>query len=101
MHTGYYVGIFLAAIANYAIGSRFGDNGWRVMFAVGGVPAVLLAWVRHGVKEPSRWREKERVVHSWAVWRPFAVLFSIALRRRPSIYSVVIHASICGLWTGT
>ena len=45
MHTGYYVGIFLAAIANYAIGSRFGDNGWRVMFAVGGLPAVVLAWV--------------------------------------------------------
>src|SRR4249920_750168 len=28
MHTGYYVGIFLAAIANYFIGARF---GWRAM----------------------------------------------------------------------
>src|SRR6204780_614181 len=35
MHTGYYVGIFLAALANYGIGSRF---GWRSMFIVGGVP---------------------------------------------------------------
>jgi MFS family permease len=34
MHTGYYVGIFLAALANYGIGSHY---GWRAMFIVGGV----------------------------------------------------------------
>src|SRR5271169_3772383 len=79
MHTGYYVGIFLAAIANYAIGSRF---GWRAMFIVGGLPALLLAWVRHGVTEPAAWTKKESVVRSWAVWRPFAALFAPALRRR-------------------
>jgi len=101
MHTGYYVGIFLAAIANYAIGSRFGTNGWRVMFAVGGLPAILLAWVRHGVNEPSRWKEKERVVHSWAIWRPFAALFSKPLRRRTILNALFMLASICGLWAGT
>ena len=101
MHTGYYVGIFLAAIANYAIGSRFGDNGWRVMFAVGGLPAILLAWVRHGVNEPSRWKEKERVVHSWKIWRPFATLFSKSLRRRTILNALFMLASICGLWAGT
>src|SRR5260221_4348969 len=82
MHTGYYVGIFLAAIANYAIGTRFGSNGWRVMFAVGGLPALLLAAGRHGVTEPSRWKAKERVGRSWAIWRPFAPPLSKPLRRR-------------------
>ncbi len=101
MHTGYYVGIFLAAIANYAIGSRFGHNGWRVMFAVGGLPAVLLAWVRHGVKEPSRWKEKVSIVSSWQVWRPFAVLFSKSLRRRTILNTMFMLASISGLWAGT
>src|SRR5579859_7738492 len=101
MHTGYYVGIFIAAIANYVIGSRFGHNGWRVMFAVGGLPAVLLAAVRHGVTEPARWQEKERVVHSWAIWRPFAVLFSRSLRRRTILNALFMLASICGLWAGT
>src|SRR3954467_11743281 len=67
MHTGYYVGIFLAAIANYFIGSRFGENGWRVMFAVGGLPALLLAWLRHGVTEPSRWVKREGVVREWRI----------------------------------
>src|ERR1700740_2949767 len=101
MHTGYYVGIFLAAIANYAIGSRFGHNGWRVVFAVGGLPAVLLAWVRHGVKEPSRWKEKVSVVSSWRIWRPFAVLFSKSLRRRTVLNTLFMLASISGLWAGT
>jgi MFS family permease len=101
MHTGYYVGIFFAALANYAIGGRFGHNGWRVMFAVGGLPALLLAAVRHGVTEPSRWKTKEGVVHSWAIWRPFAALFSKALRRRTVLNALFMLASICGLWAGT
>src|SRR5271166_3552236 len=98
MHTGYYVGIFLAAIANYAIGSHY---GWRAMFAVGGVPALLLAWVRHGVKEPSRWSAKVEVVRSWQIYQPFAALFSPALRRRTILNSLFMLASISGLWAGT
>jgi MFS family permease len=101
MHTGYYVGIFLAAILNYAIGSRFGANAWRVMFAVGGVPALLLAWVRHGVTEPSRWTQKESVVRRWRIWGPFKALFTQALRRRTILNSIFMLVSICGLWAGT
>ena len=40
MHTGYYFGFFLAALANYFVGSRF---GWRWMFVVGGTPALVVA----------------------------------------------------------
>jgi MFS family permease len=101
MHTGYYVGIFLAAIVNYAIGSRFGHSGWRVMFAIGGVPALLLAWVRHGVTEPSRWKEKAPIVYSLRIWGPFAALFSKSLRRRTILNTLFMLASICGLWAGT
>lgn len=98
MHTGYYVGIFLAAIANYAIGSRF---GWRAMFAVGGLPALLLAWVRHGVAEPARWTNKAEVARSSGIHRPFAALFSPTLRRRTILNSCFMLASIAGLWAGT
>src|SRR3984885_6438325 len=98
MHTGYYVGIFLAAVANYAIGSRF---GWRAMFIVGGLPALLLAWIRHGVTEPAAWTKKEKVVRSWAVWRPFSALFSSTLRQRTIVNAWLMLASICGLWAGT
>jgi MFS family permease len=98
MHTGYYVGIFLAALLNYSIGSRY---GWRMMFAVGGLPALLLAWVRHGVTEPERWKQKEGVVRTWRIWQPFVALFSKALRRRTILNSSYMLASICGLWAGT
>jgi MFS family permease len=98
MHTGYYVGFFLAALANYGIGSHY---GWRYMFIVGGLPALLLAWIRHGVVEPTAWKKKESVIRSWAIWRPFATLFSAALRRRTIVNALLMLASICGLWAGT
>jgi MFS family permease len=101
MHTGYYVGTLLAAILNYGIGSYFGGYAWRVMFAVGGLPALLLAWVRHGVTEPVRWKKKADVLSSWRVWQPFAALFSKTLRRRTILNSLYMLASICGLWAGT
>lgn len=101
MHTGYYFGVFLAAILNFVIGSYFGRFTWRVMFAVGGLPALLLAWVRHGVAEPERWKQKEAMVHSWHIWRPFVALFSKTLRRRTVLNSLYMLASICGLWAGT
>src|SRR5579863_3470824 len=41
MHTGFYIGFLLAAVANYFVGSHF---GWRYMFVVGGLPAILVAF---------------------------------------------------------
>ena len=101
MHTGYYVGTLLAAILNYGIGTYFAAYAWRVMFAVGGLPALLLAWVRHGVTEPARWKKKGDVLSAWHVWQPFAALFSKTLGRRTILNSLYMLASICGLWAGT
>ena len=98
LHTGYYVGIFAAAIVNYVIGTRY---GWRAMFAVGGLPALLLAVVRQGVSEPARWSQKADTMQSWKIHRPFVVLFSPALRRRTTLNSLFMLASISGLWAGT
>jgi len=101
MHSGYYVGIFLAALLNFVIGSYFGRFAWRVMFAAGGLPALLLAWVRHGVTEPSCWRRKEHVISSRRIWQPFAALFSAMLRRRTILNTLYMMASVSGFWAGT
>jgi MFS family permease len=98
MHTGYYFGFLLAALANYSIGSHL---GWRAMFAFGGLPALLLAYIRYGVTEPARWIQKEKVVHTWAWWRPLATLFNPTLRRRTVLNSLFMLVSIAGLWAGT
>src|ERR1700687_719412 len=43
MHTGYYVGIFLAAMANYIVGTHYGHNGWQGRLAVGRPPSGAMA----------------------------------------------------------
>jgi MFS family permease len=98
MHTGYYVGFLFAALANFSIGAHF---GWRAMFLFGGLPALLLAWIRRGVTEPASWVEKEKVVRASAWWRPLATLFNPQLRRRTILNSIFMVVSICGLWAGT
>jgi MFS family permease len=98
MHTGYYVGIFMAAVANYGIGAHF---GWRAMFALGGAPALLVAFIRHGVTEPSRWTRKLDRLRSWSLWRPIALLFSPEYRRRTTLNFIYMVVSITGLWAGS
>ena len=97
MHTGYYFGIFLAAIANYTIGARW---GWRAMFAVGGTPALLVALIRYGVTESKRWQSRgEGRRQSMA--RAFLMLFGPSFRRRTVLNSIYILVSIIGLWAGS
>jgi MFS family permease len=98
MHTGYYFGILLAGVASSVVGSRY---GWRAMFVVGGAPALLVALVRYGVAEPTRWREKAQVVRRWSLWQPFAALFTPEYRRRTLLNSFYMLVSISGLWAGS
>ena len=98
MHTGYYVGFFLAGLANYLVGAHY---GWRAMFALGGLPALLVGFIRYGVKEPQRWERKARDVRSWSLFRPLAVLFAPEYRKRTLLNSTYVLVSIIGLWAGS
>jgi MFS family permease len=99
MHTGYYFGFFLAALANYFIGNHY---GWRAMFVVGGVPALLVAFIYYGVKEPSRWESKRsQLAQEWGAKRSFFYLFSPEYRRRTILNSTYMLVSIIGLWAGS
>jgi len=94
MHTGYYFGVFLAAIVNYIVGARY---GWRAMFAVGGTPALLVAFIRYGVTEPKRWQTRK----DSTMWHSFAALFSSPYWRRTLLNSIYLLVSIAGLWAGS
>ena len=99
MHTGYYIGFFLAALANVFIGSRF---GWRYMFALGGAPALLIGLIRNNVEEPARWESKVRELgEKWGMHRAFLKLFSPQYRRRTLVNSLYLMVSLCGLWAGS
>jgi MFS family permease len=99
MHTGYYFGFFLAALANYFIGSRF---GWRYMFVVGGLPAILLGFIRNNVQEPQRWVTKlEDLGTQWKIHHAFLELFSPRYLRRTVLNSIYLMVSLAGLWAGS
>ena len=99
MHTGYYFGTFLAAIVNYTIGAKY---GWRAAFAVGGAPALLIAFIRYGVVEPDRWRARmEHLGSRWTAQRSFLALFSPEYRRRTIVNSSLLLISMVGLWAGS
>jgi MFS family permease len=93
MHTGYYFGFFLAALANHFVGETY---GWRPMFLLGGVPALLVGFILYGVNESNRWK-----AHVLRVSSPFTTIFQPEFRRRTLINSALVLISIIGLWAGT
>ncbi|HLK70241.1 MAG TPA: MFS transporter [Bryobacteraceae bacterium] len=99
MHTGYYFGVFLAAIVNYIVGSRY---GWRAVFAVGGTPALLVAFIRYGVAEPHRWQRRvAQLGQKWTAGDSFRALFSVEYRRRTLVNAALLLVSMVGLWAGS
>src|SRR3984893_10139769 len=99
MHTGYYFGFFLAALANYLVGSRF---GWRWMFVVGAVPALLVIFIRKGMSEPARWEAKRGSLgEKWGMKRTFMEIFSPRYRLRTLLNLMYQLVSTIGLWAGS
>ena len=99
MHTGYYFGFFLAALANYFIGANY---GWRWMFILGGAPALLVGWIQSGVREPATWQKKAADERQRPRMRDaFAALFTPRYRSRTIINSLLFTVSIVGLWAGS
>ncbi len=55
LQAGYPSGYFLASLAVYFLYDRL---GWRYMFVLGVIPAVLVFFVRQGVEESPAWAEQ-------------------------------------------
>lgn len=55
---GWQAGAVLAAILAAFV---LPDYGWRGLFLVGVVPALLAAWARHGLKEPLMWVKRKEM----------------------------------------
>jgi len=99
MHTGYYFGTFLAALVNYIIGARY---GWRAVFAVGGTPALLVAFIQYGVSEPKRWQHRLSTLgRKWTARDAFLALFSPEYRGRTIVNATLLFISMVGLWAGS
>jgi MFS transporter, SHS family, lactate transporter len=56
LQTGYPSGYFLASIAVYLFYDRL---GWRGMFVLGALPAILVFFIRRGIDESPSWLEQK------------------------------------------
>ena len=76
--------------------------GWRAVFFLGVIPALLAIWVRLGVKESPVWEETQRVVAAGPDERagrnPLVEMFSGELRTRAVLVSIKMAAILFVLW---
>lgn len=70
LQEGYSVGYLLAALAFRAVyvpvHAAYPDTAWRVMFFLGGLPALLSLFIRAKVKESEAWHEHRT---DWTTYR--------------------------------
>src|SRR5919197_1508854 len=86
LQEGYAMGNLLAALVFRTVypyfNAMYPGNGWRAMFFVGGLPALLSLFIRSRVKESEAWQEHRT---DWATyrrsifqhWRRFAYLVAL------------------------
>ncbi|HEY7290656.1 MAG TPA: MFS transporter [Vicinamibacterales bacterium] len=70
LQEGYAIGNILSAVAFRFLyptfNSMYPGNGWRMMFFLGGLPALLSLFIRSRVKESAAWHEHKT---DWASYR--------------------------------
>jgi SHS family lactate transporter-like MFS transporter len=63
LQEGYAFGYLIAAVVYGAVFPHF---GWRPLFFIGGLPALLVIFVRAKVKEPEAWRQSRKHAATWS-----------------------------------
>src|SRR6266446_7613372 len=97
LQEGYALGSLLAALAFRLVYPYFNTlypgNGWRLMFFLGGLPALLSLFIRARVKESDAWHEHRT---DWATYRK-----SLPLYWRRFAYLVVLMTMMNFMSHGT
>ena len=91
LQEGYATGYLLAACCYFFVFPRW---GWRPMFFIGGLPALLALFVRFRVKESKVWEKKK--AESWA-----HLGRGIAAQWRLFLYLVALMTAMVGVAHGT
>ena len=91
LQTGVNLGVMLAALANYLLGSQP-----RSVFLVGVVPAFLVLWIRRAVPEPEEWHLAKR--EAGHAEPGFVELFRGPVRRTTLLTLLVCALSLTAHW---
>lgn len=98
-HSAWYAGFILAAaIVPFIVG----PIGWRAVFFIGIIPAVLLLYIRLKAQEPERWVNAKRRLGSQLNMRmSLKTILDRDHRRDTLILAVIMVPVITGLYGGT
>jgi MFS family permease len=91
MQSAWAIGEILAAVITLVVLERF---GWRVVFFIGVLPALLVLWIRRRVPEPEIWvaRGKQQPVRLALLWQ------RRDLRRNAIIATAMNACTMFGYW---
>ena len=70
--------------------------GWRWLFAVGVLPALLVVWIRKGVHDPEIWAERTGAKQSAS--NPLKAIFGPGIAGRTLIATLLTGAVMFGYW---
>jgi MFS family permease len=91
MQSSYAIGEALAALVVFVVLPRF---GWRAVFFVGVLPALLVLWIRSSVPEPAIWKERLRPPNRGKTKK----LLSRNVLRAGALATVMNAFSLFGYW---
>jgi MFS family permease len=98
LQSAWAAGFFLAAAVNLLLSG----HGWRVLFVVGVIPAIVALLVRLWVKEPERWvQARLSDLHDPRRRSKLQGLFQGPLLRPTVIGSVLAFVAVFGIWGAT
>ena len=93
LQEGYALGNLLAAIAFWKV---FPHWGWRPMFFIGGLPALLVLFIRAKVKESEAWKAEAAARASWREY-----LGAVVGNWKRFVYLVVLISVLAFMSHGT
>jgi MFS family permease len=91
MQSSYAIGEAIAALVVFVVLPRF---GWRAVFFVGVLPALLVLWIRASVPEPAIWKERLRPPNRGRAKN----LLSPNILRAGALATVMNAFSLFGYW---
>lgn len=92
MQSGWALGYILAALVAAVV---LPTLGWRWLFVVGVLPALLIFWIRRTVHEPAVWAKQGAAPPGR---HPFRVIFEPAYRRRTLLATALTSAVMFAYW---
>ncbi|WP_427919189.1 MFS transporter [Streptomyces sp. cg40] len=103
LHSATYLGAILTGVLYLAAGHAL---GWRGMFLIGLAPALLVLFLRLGVKEPERFETHRRQTTgetgqgSTSLWAPLRTILRPPYRTRTWVNLLLLVVCAMGLWAG-